>query len=147
MHFCKLSHYHLALTSWQIYTEVLFDVPSNDAETCKINFTISMNPPAPWSLEADDNSKPQIFNISLLTSVPTINDTWNNKPKVGDWVATVQVSNSGEVKVYGGDCACRKGDTAQFLIYPGSSDKLHFSWYGKLKPSFLVLWIPSDLIL
>ena len=107
----------------QIFTEISFDVPSNGANYCQLAFTISTDPTrsAPWTLWG---VAPYRFNISSLP--PTINkdtDTWNNRPQPIEWVATVELDNQGNTKVFSNGVVCAKGQVAQFLLYPENPER------------------------
>lgn len=72
------------------------------------------------------------FNISALP--PKVNkdaDTWNTRPSPIEWVATIQVWATGGVSMSGGEWfACKKGEIAQFLVYPADLDKEGgLTWY------------------
>ncbi|KAF1362718.1 hypothetical protein EJ07DRAFT_105857 [Lizonia empirigonia] len=115
----------------QQYTEISFDVPSNDAEYCQLQFFINTNTTkgAPWTLYGQ---APYQFNISSLP--PTINkdtDTWNSRPQPIKTVATVTLSYSGNATVSGGAVyPCPKGQVSQFLLHPASDDRdFGFTWF------------------
>ncbi|KAF3043066.1 hypothetical protein E8E11_000760 [Didymella keratinophila] len=115
----------------QQYTEISFDVPSNDASWCQLNFYINTFPNlgAPWSLSGQ---APYTFNISSLP--PAINkdtDTWNSRPQPISTVATVTLSHNGTASISGGAVyPCPKGQVAQFLLHPASDERdFGFEWF------------------
>ncbi|KAF2198714.1 hypothetical protein GQ43DRAFT_474291 [Delitschia confertaspora ATCC 74209] len=122
--------------SHQIYTEVLFDIPPNAATSCNLSFSISTSRPAPWTLTPSPPFPgPFIFNISTLSSAPNkCLDTWNHRPSVKDWVATVEVKHDGSVKMTGGKVGCLKGQTANFLVYPGRAGTMGLEWFEEADP-------------
>lgn len=114
-----------------MYTEISFDIPSNDATRCQLNFFINTNTSraAPWSLWG---KPPYQFNISSLP--PTINrdnDTWNHRPQPIKTVATVTLDHSGNVSIANGAIQpCPKGQPAQYLLHPASDDRIFgFTWF------------------
>ena len=115
----------------KIYTEISFDVPSNDAGYCRLQFHINTNPTkgAPWTLEGQ---APYQFNISSLQSpINKDKDTWNERPEPLNTIATVTLSHSGNASISGGAVyPCPKGNVAQFLLHPASDDRdFKFTWF------------------
>ncbi|KAH6614320.1 ubiquitin 3 binding protein But2 C-terminal domain-containing protein [Boeremia exigua] len=120
-----------AAITQQKYTEISFDIPSNDASYCQLNFFLNTNrlKGAPWSLWGQ---APYKFNISSLP--PTINkdlDTWNSRPQPLRTLATVTLTHGGNVTLTGGSVyPCSKGQVAQFLLHPASDDReFGLSWF------------------
>ncbi|KAG9200880.1 hypothetical protein G6514_006588 [Epicoccum nigrum] len=115
----------------QKYTEISFDIPSNAATSCQLNFLINTFPSinAPWSLWGEP---PYQFNISSLP--PAINkdtDTWNSRPKPIATIATVTLSKNGSASISGGAVEpCLKGQVSHFLLHPASEDReFGFEWF------------------
>ncbi|KAF2713715.1 hypothetical protein K504DRAFT_424579 [Pleomassaria siparia CBS 279.74] len=119
------------LISPDVYTEVLFDVPSKVAQLCRVNFHIAREH---WAIMGD---QPFIFNISTLDrSVNKDKDTWKDRPSPVHWVATVQVTYLGKVTfLNGGDgrVSCAKGKPASFLLHPTAEVGL-LNWYELARP-------------
>jgi hypothetical protein len=120
-----------AYPSLQKYTEISFDIPSNAATSCQLNFFINTFPSinAPWYLWGEP---PYQFNISSLP--PAINkdtDTWNSRPKPVATIATVTLSKNGSASISGGAVEpCLKGQVSQFLLHPASEDReFGFEWF------------------
>ncbi|KAF1993658.1 hypothetical protein P154DRAFT_549442 [Amniculicola lignicola CBS 123094] len=113
--------------SSQVYTEISFDVPPTAASSCNLAFDVNTSPAwGPWILSGQE---PITFNISSLE--PKVNkdtDSWNSRPKTTGYVGTVEVWYNGNVKVSGGQVECKKGQVAQFLLYPANeqSSKWHY---------------------
>ncbi|KAJ4310302.1 hypothetical protein N0V94_008512 [Neodidymelliopsis sp. IMI 364377] len=121
----------------QKYTEISFDVPSNDAQWCQLQFFLNTNPMkgAPWTLWGQ---APYQFNVSSLPS--TINkdtDTWNKRPQPIKTLATVTLTHSGNASISGGAVyPCPKGQVAQFLLHPASDDRdFGLTWFELDYPS------------
>lgn len=112
------------------HTEISFDVPTNEAVVCRLNFKVNNNPAknAPRELSG---SAPYAFNISRLE--PTINkdtDTWISHPGVTEYYATYTLNHNGTVKEeYSKWFACPKGQVAQFLLHPASDRDFRYYWY------------------
>lgn len=112
------------------YTEISFDVPSNEAAICRLNFKINTNPVknAPRQLSGE---APYAINISRIE--PRINayaDTWNSRPGVTEHYATYTLHHNGTVReVYSKWFDCPKGQIAQFLLHPASQRDLRYYWF------------------
>ncbi|KAI8942304.1 hypothetical protein NX059_000383 [Plenodomus lindquistii] len=110
--------------------EISFDVPDNEATTCRINFLINTNATknAPRLLTG---TAPYTFSASRLT--PTINkdtDTWNSHPNITDYVGTYVLTEQGQVSAaYTKWFACPKGQIAQFLLYSEGPREFGYYWY------------------
>ncbi|KAF3003429.1 hypothetical protein E8E13_001476 [Curvularia kusanoi] len=116
----------------QIYTEISFDIPSNTATFCQLNFYLNTLPEigAPWSLSGDP---PFTFNISSLpaNSINKDTDTWKKRPSPIKTIATVTLTQAGNATIKGGAVVpCPKGQTSQFLLHPGSDERAFaFNWF------------------
>ena len=114
----------------QTYTMFSFDATATFANSCKIAFEMNTNPVlwAPYKLWG---LAPYRFNISHID--PTMNkdqDTWNNRPAVKEWVATVEVGQGGVKSVTTTDVPCVKGDVDQYIAYPADPERdFGFTWY------------------
>lgn len=127
----SLSHTPQNSPASQKYTEISFDIPSNAATSCQLNFLINTVPDvnAPWTLWGQP---PYQFNISTLP--PAINkdtDTWNSCPKPLTTIATVTLGKNGSVAVNGGKVEpCPRGQVSQFLLHPASEEReFGFEWF------------------
>ena len=114
-----------------MYTEISFDVPSNDAEWCQLQFYLNTNPNkgAPWKLSGQ---APYQFNVSSLQSpINKDTDTWKQRPLPLKTIATVTLAHSGNASISGGAVyPCPKGQVAQFLLHPASDDRdINFEWF------------------
>lgn len=116
----------------QKYTEISFDIPSNDASWCQLNFFLNTNAAkgAPWTLWGQ---APYAFNISTLPpySINKDKDTWNSRPQPIKTLATVTLNHAGNASISGGQVyPCPKGQVAQFLLHPASDDReFGFEWF------------------
>jgi len=75
-----------------LYEEIGFDIPFNDATTCKLNFQLAAppQPVASWSISGTTN---MAFNVYALNgNINESADTWNNHPAQGNWLGSVTVS-------------------------------------------------------
>ncbi|KAF2845492.1 hypothetical protein T440DRAFT_472620 [Plenodomus tracheiphilus IPT5] len=112
------------------HVEVSFDVPSNEAAICRLNFHINTSPTknAPRALYG---TPPYTFNISRLQ--PTIDkdtDTWNSHPNITDYVATYILGQAGNVSTVASHWfECPKGQVAQFLLYPLGGRDFGYYWF------------------
>ncbi|KAF2703636.1 hypothetical protein K504DRAFT_391808 [Pleomassaria siparia CBS 279.74] len=117
-----------------IYTEILFDIPSNTAQWCRLNFHIALDS-APWEFWGD---VPFRFNISTVDG--TFNkstDTWYNRPSPVEWIATVEVTHDGKVNFLFGSyglVSCTKGQPANFLLYPATAAPGGLRWFELTSP-------------
>jgi len=117
-------------TSAAQYTEISFDVPSNEAAICRLAFKINTSPAknAPRALSGE---APYIISISRLD--PGINkdtDTWNRHPKVTEYYASFSLTQEGTVsEVYSKWFECPKGQIAQFVLHPGSTRDISYYWF------------------
>ncbi|KAF2020177.1 hypothetical protein BU24DRAFT_489990 [Aaosphaeria arxii CBS 175.79] len=117
-----------------IFTEVSFDVPSNNATECKLGFYINTEPTrgAPWTIWGE---APYLFDVLRLRPIMNKDaDTWNRHPEIDGWAATVEVSKSGDVNIFGGRLPCVKGEAAQFLLTPGSERDFGLNWFELKDP-------------
>ena len=122
-------------------TEISFDVPSNDATYCLLNFTIALgNPGGPWTLSG--NSSDRTYELAIYTldgPVDNAADTWNSRTQPGSIVAAVAINNSGATSIaHVGSGTCAKGQVANFLLAPFDSDDqeesyddIFFNWFGE----------------
>ncbi|ORY18346.1 ubiquitin 3 binding protein But2 [Clohesyomyces aquaticus] len=119
----------------QIYTEVNFDIPPNNAKTCRLNFHLVTPNKDPQQATLTGNP-PYVIEVAALDPVMNTNtDTWNNRPAVkGGKVATIEIQMDGSAVVTGGYVPCASGTWTQFLIYPGSTRTLGLTWFEMSNP-------------
>jgi hypothetical protein len=141
-------HSLFPLTPDQTYTEVLFDVPSNGATWCQLDFDIYVDASgahsegAPWHVW---DANPFKFNISSLDR--TINkdtDTWFNRPNTVDVVAHIEVFSNGKVVVHGGGVPCLKGQPNSFLLYPADNQIGGLTWFELDNPLHGISYIMNE---
>jgi hypothetical protein len=110
-----------------------FDAQNTAANRCTIAFELNTNASlwSPWKLWG---VAPFTFNVSHID--PTMNkdkDTWNDRPSVGDWVATIEIGHDGVHQITSNDVPCVKGDVDQYLVQPADAERdFGLTWYRKL---------------
>ncbi|KAF2837281.1 hypothetical protein M501DRAFT_937795, partial [Patellaria atrata CBS 101060] len=119
--------------SSQRWNEILFDVPNNDATTCRINFTVppGSNGAGPnWSASGN----PPAMDVSEINGIPDPStDTWNSHPPFGNRVGTIRIASNGAVALSpstGIIVPCRKGQAQSFLL-SSLANGINVTWYGE----------------
>ncbi|KAF2727617.1 hypothetical protein EJ04DRAFT_529288 [Polyplosphaeria fusca] len=109
----------------RVFTEILFDVPLNEATSCKVNFIVSEGAPREVT-----GSGAFAFDVWTVSGTPKDQDSWNNRPQLAQWVLQVKLNPDGSVKSKtGGSVPCVKGLPNSFVVTPGNgTEGWKFTW-------------------
>ncbi|KAH6881895.1 ubiquitin 3 binding protein But2 C-terminal domain-containing protein [Alternaria rosae] len=111
------------------WTAVNFDVPVNNAKTCRLRFLINVDPfkNAPLTLKGEAP-----FAISISRIQPTLvngRTNWNNKPAIIEHYDSYVLTANGASEVVSKWFECPMNKVAQFVIHPASKRDLELYWF------------------
>jgi hypothetical protein len=113
-----------------VYTEVSFDVPNDvPASICRINFAINTDPAKNAPRTLTGQAPYTFFVYHTEATIDKDKDTWNSHPEITNYVATITLTQGGDVTVKDGWFDCPKGNVAQFLLVPQGTRAFRYTWY------------------